>query len=198
MKNAVLTFAAILFFTSASFAGNNNGNNGNGGSNDTEKAEHQIGITIPTVAIVDIEGSGNQTTIELNPSVSDLEAGEAINFSGTTNSDLKLNYSSIINDNTNQITAEIDVDTETNYGFSIKLSVGSNTGGSGELGDAAEDVELSTSPAAVVTGIGSCYSGDGNSKGRTLTYSLVAKDYSKIIGQEYDDITVTYTILEEN
>lgn len=190
MKNVVLTFAAILFFTSASFAGTE--------GNDTDKAEHQIGITIPTVAIVDIEGNGNNTTIELNPSFSNLEAGDAVDFSGVTNSELSLNYTSIINDKTNKITAEIDVDTESNYGFSIKLSVGSNNGGSGELGEGQEDVELSTTPAAVVTGIGSCYSGDGNSKGRTLTYSLEAKDYSKIIGQEYDEITVTYTIMEEN
>jgi len=56
---------------------------------DSNKASHGVEITIPTVAIVDIEGqNGESPTINLIPEVNGLEAGAAVDFSSATNNDL--------------------------------------------------------------------------------------------------------------
>jgi len=163
---------------------------------------HDVRITIPTVSILDIEGtvgeSGNQTVL-LQPSISDLEAGSEVNFGSASDNSLKLNYTSIVADGaTNKIHASISEDLSDD-GFKLILSVSSdNVGGAGNLGTAVQNVELGTNASDVVTGIESCYSGNGPSNGRTLTYTLESEDYTKIVGKTLPDITVTYTITAEN
>jgi len=215
MKKLSLIIAAVFLFglSNVAFAqpglglgnpgqGNNgnNGNNGNGiGSNNTS---HDVSISIPTISILDIEGtvgeSGIQTVL-LEPSLSDLEAGSEVNFGSASNNSLKLNYTSIVADGaTNKIHASISEDLSDD-GIKLILSVSNdNVGGAGNLGTAVQNVELGTNPSDVVNSIESCYSGNGPSNGRTLTYTLESEDYTKIIGRTLSDITVTYTITAEN
>jgi hypothetical protein len=169
---------------------------------DDETDNHDVRITIPTVSILDIEGTVGETggqTVLLQPSVSDLEAGSEVDFGSASDNSLKLNYTSIVAEGaTNKIHAAINEDLSDD-GFKLILSVSSdNVGGAGNLGTAVQNVELGTNPSDVVTGIESCYSGNGPSNGRTLTYTLESEDYAKIIGKTFPDITVTYTITAEN
>ncbi len=85
MKKLFLVFGSIVFasFTAINVA-----------QADGTTATHTVGINVSEVALVDIESSTG-INITLNPN-SPTEAGDAINFTDVTNSDLWLNYSSIV------------------------------------------------------------------------------------------------------
>jgi hypothetical protein len=87
----------------------------------------------------------------------------------------------------------------------VKLTVtpttpvaGTNTG---TLGSAVGAVDLTTDEQSVITGIGSCYTGDGANNGSNLQYSLSLKDnstsYANILSGD-TPLTVTYTIEDVN
>ncbi|MCD6355546.1 MAG: hypothetical protein J7L95_08350, partial [Prolixibacteraceae bacterium] len=115
MKKVILTFAAVLLFLGVTFADNN-------------EASHHVGISIPTVAIVDVEdASGPAQPIILSPSIDNLEAGKAVDFSsGTgTNTSLYLQYTSIVSKEKNRtITVKIDGNSKLPAWVSLKLAAG--------------------------------------------------------------------------
>lgn len=111
-----------------------------------------------------------------------------------------LNYSSVIQNNTtNTISASLasaDLPAE----IAIKLSIGSDAGaGYGQVGKPTMPVYLSTYPQAIITDIGSCYTGTGNNKGHLLKftwelnrgYDLDVLKYEQILNLR---IRVIYTI----
>lgn len=164
---------------------------------DSKEATHTVGITIPTVALVDVEADGTKgTTINLTPDVSELEAGEAVNFSSATDNNLWLNYTSIVENNKKRnITAAIS--TELHSGVSLKLLAGSISSGKGSVGESAGEITLTKTAQNLVTAIGSCYTETGNGKGHQLTYTLDMDNekYSDLKAENYE-ITVTYTITD--
>ena len=198
MKKVVLTIAAFLFVTGVTMA--------NTGDNDTNKASHRVGITVPTVALVDVEGAhGEADKINLTPDVSKLEAGEAVNFASATDNSLWLNYTSIVqsgngnNTKTRDISAEIS-DGSLPGGVSLLLTVGGISTGNGTRGtSAAENKALTSIAQNVITGIGTCYTESGENKGRRLTYTLNMDngDYQSLTAGGYE-VTVKYTISEDN
>ena len=197
MKNLVSIIAALILTTGVAMA-----------QNDTNEASHRVGITIPTIALVDVEGaSGEASSITLSPEVSGLEAGEAVDFSSATDNSLWLNYTSIINEsngqghnsNTRSISAKIS-DGSLPGGVSLKLTVGGISTGNGTRGQsAATGKALTTSAQDVVTGIGSCYTESGENKGHQLTYVLDMDNgnYQALTAGSYE-VTVQYTISEDN
>ncbi len=87
-----------------------------------------------------------------------------------------INYSSVIVSNsTNTICASLasgDLPAE----IAIKLKVGPDIGaGYGQVGKPAIPIYLSTAPQAIITDIGSCYTGQGDNKGHLLTFSWELK-----------------------
>lgn len=87
-----------------------------------------------------------------------------------------INYSSVIvNNSTNTICASLaygDLPAE----IAIKLKVGPDVGaGYGQAGKPTIPIYLSTAPQAIITDIGSCYTGQGNNKGHLLTFSWELK-----------------------
>jgi len=110
MKKSVLTIAASLFISGLTMAVVPSGSN-----DDNKSASHNVNITIPTVALVDVEGTnGEASSINLSPSVSSLEAGSAVDFGSATDNSLWLNYTSIVqgeghnNTTERKITVELD------------------------------------------------------------------------------------------
>ena len=201
MKKVVLTIAAFLFVTGAVMAKQDGNNSGN----DTNEASHRVGITVPTVALVDVEGAGENQRISLTPSISGLEAGEAVNFGSATDNSLWLNYTSIVqkgngnNIQTRNISAEIS-DGSLPGGVSLSLTVGGISTGNGTRGEStAENKALTSNAQNVVTGIGTCYTESGTNKGRQLTYKLNMNngDYETLTAGSYE-VTVKYTISEDN
>ena len=165
---------------------------------DNETASHDIGISIPSIALVDIEGNAS---INLTVSATGLEAGEAVDFSSAVNSSLWLNYTAIINENEREISAKITSDNLPD-GVTLKLKVNAAVAGKGKLGEiVSEDpVNLSGTQLSIINGIGSCFTGDGTGSGHQLTYSLEMDDdsYEDLESGEEYSATVVYTISETN
>ena len=166
---------------------------------DTHEASHAVEISIPTIALVDVEGAGGEIeSISLAPTFTGMEAGEAADFSTATNSSLWLNYTSIVAaDQTRNITAQLNSDLPAGLNLRLEASSASNTG-NGTKGSTVGQVILSSTAAELITGIGSAYTGNGENNGHQLTYSLDADEdsYSTLVSNSYD-LTVTFTITGE-
>jgi len=190
MKN-LKTSTLILFFGALVFAQAN--------AQDTNTDAHDVVIGIPEVALLDIE-SGSGTSINLTPAAPS-EAGNAISFSSTTNTSLWLNYSSIIGSTTEptrKVTAAITSGTVPGGMLLKVLAAADAGGGDGTMGTSAGQLTLSGTAQDLVTGIGSCYTGNGTSNGHQLTYTLllnpVAGSYANLDFDDANTLSVTYTL----
>lgn len=166
---------------------------------DTNKDKHNIDIKIPEVALLDIEAKSSTTlTFE---GKAPTEAGLAIEFGTDANKDLWLNYSSIVGSKTEKsrdVTVQITSGTVPN-GLSIEVAAEKDAGGgAGTVGTPAGTLTLSSAAQKIITGVGSCYTGDGTTKGHNLSY-LVKLDNSKYGDLDFDQsgsVEVTYTLTD--
>ena len=166
---------------------------------DTNVDAHDITISIPEVAILDIEPSAS-TAITLAP-VAPTEAGDAIDFSTATNNALWLNYSSIIGsvtEPTRKVTVAITSGTVPG-GMLLKLLAAADAGnGDGTVGAAAGQLTLSGTAQDLLTGIGSCYTNTPENNGHQLTYSLeldaAVGSYANLDFDDATTLTITYTL----
>ncbi len=166
---------------------------------DSNHDAHNVTINIPEVALLDIEPSGSNA-ITLGPTAP-TEAGDPLNFSNATNNTLWMNYSSIIG-STSEPTRTVSVSITTGTvpgGMNLKVVAASDAGGgAGNLGTPSTELTLSGTAQNIITGIGSCYTGNGTSKGHQLTYTLEQNAPANYGDLDFDDnatvLTVTYTI----
>lgn len=165
---------------------------------DTKTDNHTIQVTIPEVALLDIETDATKNFSVLFTAPSD--AGEAIT-NPSNNTDLWLNWSSIVTDGagtdpSRAIKVKINA---TIPGLDIKVSPGAiASAGQGTKGTiVGSPVTLSTSDQDLVTAIGSCYTGNGTSSGSNLTYSFtpIAANYGDL-KKSITTVTVTYTLTD--
>ena len=160
---------------------------------------HDITISVPEVAILDIEPSASKD-ISLTPAAP-TEAGDPISFGSATNTSLWLNYSSIIgttSDPSRTITVAITGGTVP-AGLDLKVQAAADAGnGAGTVGTAAGSALTLTGVAQnIVTAIGSCYTNTPENNGHNLTYSLSLESGGDYADLDFDDsatVTVTYTI----
>ncbi|WP_247234441.1 hypothetical protein [Telluribacter sp. SYSU D00476] len=167
--------------------------------NDNNTANHNVAITIPEVALLDIETSASRNiTLQAKHST---EAGDPISFEGVTNSDLWLNYSSIVStaNVSRKITAQLTGSVPA--GVQLKVVAGNSVSGGGTRGTSvANGVTLTSTPQDLVTGIGSSYTDNGPEKGHQLTYSLSlvdASSYGDLRFDQSNQVEVTYTIINQ-
>ena len=189
MKKLILTLAITLLVFGVSIAQD---------YNDTDIASHDVEISIPMVALVDVEGTGGEASSITLGATFTGEAGEGLDFSAI-NDQLWLNYTSIVATTgaTRRITVEIDDPTLLPSGVSLNVSAATSATGNGILGTGASVTGLSATAADIVTGIQSGYTEDGTSKGCQLTYSMDMDlaDYGTLT-QSNPKVKVTYTILD--
>lgn len=160
---------------------------------------HQVTISVPEVALLDIEAASS-TTISLGPTAP-TEAGSPITFTSATDNSLWLNYSSIIGSTTESsrtVTAQITSGTVP-AGMTLSVVAGADAGnGDGTVGTPTAAVTLSGSAQNIITAIGSCYTGTGTSNGHQLTYTLAldaaSGSYANLDFDDAGNINVTYTI----
>lgn len=187
-----LFFAAVIVLSAnASFA-----------QVDTNEASHFVTITIPEVALLDLESTlGNDIT--LIGSVT--EAGEAMTFgTAATNATIWMNYSSIVGSTETSRSVTVALSGNVPTGLKLTVQAGTYSGiGKGTLGVAEVNpiILLSNATAAtpIVTAIGSAYTGDGITNGHLLTYLLgyendAATDYAGLNFDSSADLTITYTL----
>ncbi len=163
---------------------------------DKNTEDHKVTISVPKVALLDLEGTKDITLKIDGPK----EAGEAVSFENASNSGIWVNYSSIAEKNkTRKVTVELDKNVPD--GIYLKVLASSYTGsGKGAHGSASGKLTLTTTAQDIVTEVGSCYTGNGEDNGHNLTYSLELTsdaDYAKLLEGD-TEITVTYTLVDEN
>jgi hypothetical protein len=170
-----------------------------GFSQDTNVDTHTLTVTVPEVALLDLESTGslNFGMTFLPPSGN--EAGKKIN-NPLNNLTVWLNYSSIVTatapDNVRQVKVKSDVNSPGGVSFSV--NAGADVGmGAGTVGTAVGNVSINPVADDLITGIGSCYTGTGPSKGHLLTYSAVVNlaSYSSLVAG-VTPIKVTYTLTD--
>ena len=193
MKKLSFIFATVLLFAGATVVN----------AQSTTTASHTVAITIAEHALVGIKGSTTSNAITITPTLP-TEAGDPLSFaSSTKNSDLWLNYSSIVQGTKRRtITAALSANTLP-LGISLQLAattVDPNGNGKGELGTTSMSTATTLTGTAqeVIGGIGSCHTSKGQNQGSNLTYSVIVNnvDYATLVASGYST-TVTYTITDD-
>ncbi|WP_229244201.1 hypothetical protein [Emticicia sp. CRIBPO] len=159
---------------------------------DTNTDNHTVTITIPEVALLDLETTGSKSfTMAF---VAPDEAGSKIT-APTATTTTWLNYSSIVAIGTTRtVTVAADVLVG---GVDIKVSAAAPAGGGGALGGAAGPLTLTTTATALITSIGSCWTGTGNTSGHQLTYELALKSDYESLKHGAKPVVVTYTLTDD-
>ncbi len=165
---------------------------------DVSTLSHNVSISIPVIAILDIESTaGANVAFDLN--ASGLEAGAEF-IIDEENSDLWINYTSIVPAvaNTRTITVHSD-DVPSITGLTLKVVASAHAGtGGGSVGTPTAMVQPSAVPTDLITGIGSAFTGNGNSNGHNLTYHLdFDGDFADLnVEDAFMTINMTYTITD--
>lgn len=163
---------------------------------DVNNDSHTIQVTIPEVALLDIETTG---TKNFNVAfTAPTEAGSALG-NPSNNTSHWLNWSSIITETGLDASRAIMVKLSAVVpGVDIKVVPGTITGGQGTRGTiVSAGVTLTTTDQNLITAIGSCYTESGNDKGSNLTYSFtpIAASYGLLVTST-PTVTVTYTLTD--
>ena len=169
---------------------------------DDHDDNHQISFSIPATSILDIEGPGENNSINFTPEAI-TEAGNAFDFN-LSNNTLWLNYSNIKPnaDGTRKVTVGMTKDLPTYQGMSLTVSAGSDAGnGQGSKGtpNAGAINLVNGSTSTIITGIGSAFTGNGVSSGHQLTYNLSfdEEEFQTLSADLNQSVTITYTIADE-
>jgi hypothetical protein len=159
-----------------------------------EEGEINVSFSLPSVALVDIEpDTDNSIHFTISPAT---ESGASPQINESSNRTLWINYSSALANpqNTRSIVAEI-TGGGLPEGVSLNVEASRHQGiGNGQLGQSAGKVALSNQPKAIITNVGNCFTGDGESNGHQLTFSIEVSDYSKISAANETSFTILYTL----
>jgi len=153
------------------------------------EAGESVSYTLPSMAVLDIEGTAPSLTFTAPTAGSSVAA--------VTSSESWINYSSVVEVlSTNKVTVSISAGTVP-ISTTLKVSAAPDAGnGNGAVGTPSSQLTLSGVAQDIITNIGSCYTGDGANSGHQLIYewSVDADGYSNLVSTSGNDITVTYTI----
>ncbi|GAA5102879.1 hypothetical protein GCM10023210_44270 [Chryseobacterium ginsengisoli] len=189
MKRIKFTLALSLVALAAS---------ANMNAQDTNTDNHTITISVPEVALVDIEPAATKN-ITLG-FTAPTEAGNPV-VANASNTTLWLNYSSIksVADPTRNVSVKLNAIVP---GVDIRVTAAAATGaGGGTLGTPSAQLTLSAADQTIISGIGSAYTGNGANNGHNLTYALAPGSgpggvavYADLQATATTVATVTYTI----
>jgi len=188
VKKGLLIFTYVLFMSTCLTLS----------AQDDNDNQHDIVITIPEVALLDIEGNGSYNLGVNAPT----EAGNPVVFGSTINK-LWINYSSIIGNSSDPSRSVSVVISSGNLpgGVDLKVQASNDAGnGGGSVGLPVSQLTLGSSPQTLISSIGSCYTGNGVGSGHQLTYILDQAgggNYSDLDFDESATIVVTY-LLSDN
>lgn len=193
MKKSILTTA---LFTMTLLAAN---------AQDKSTDNHKVKFEIPEIALLDIESSNKTNDITLTVEAP-TEAGESVVLDNAYDRSLWLNYTSIVNKNSSSKDNNRNVAVKISDGKvpgGLNLNVEAQSASSDGKGDKGKSVgttlTLTSNDQDIITGIGSCYTGNGEGKGHQLVYSLELAKEGDAFGELDNDlndteITITYTI----
>jgi len=162
-----------------------------------KEASHKARVVIPEVAMLAIQHDAN-SNLQFAANVSNT-AGDQIELNSVDQSSVWLNYSSVVSPNQKRkVTATVLGDIPT--GMALKVKTQESTLGVGETGSGNGTILLSNSPADIISGIGSCYTGSGVQKGQQLLYELEVNNQQFYRNEEIHDLSlsVVYTLTDDN
>ncbi len=165
-------------------------------SGDTETDNHVVKLSIPEVALLDLEGN---TSVTLTPTAP-TEAGEAFDFSSATSSAVWVNYSSVVAAAKARSVSVQITDGVVPNGLTLTVVAGTDAGqGKGNVGSSAGTITLSSDAQTLISNVRSCWTGTGASKGHNLTYALdlTSEDNYGDLANADTDIEITYTISDD-
>ena len=162
-------------------------------------ADHKTNINIPSVALLALQSDGN-TTLNLSATAPNI-AGNHIEIKRNTNSNIWINYSSVIRPGQKR-TITATVVGEIPKGVQLKLQTSECMGkGEGQLGVPVQSAPLSNQPTEVISDIGSCYTGKGAKNGHLLSYQLELDDQTDLYSQlsaNSASVSIVYTLTDNN
>lgn len=195
MKLTKLFFAAVIVLSAnASFA------------QDTHEASHTVNISIPNLALLDLEVASGTTTIDLEGSVVGSEAGLPMSFEDANDESIWINYTSIVSKTattTRNVTVALSSTSDAiPTGLKLTVKAGAHAGveGSGDLGTpVASPIEITLNPTNIIETIGSAYTGNTAGRGHQLTYQLgydtdAATDYAGLDSDASAVLNIVYTL----
>ncbi|MFM9945401.1 MAG: hypothetical protein ACKVQB_09245 [Bacteroidia bacterium] len=152
-------------------------------------------VILPSIILMDIEpGSGAISLVITQPT----EAGLPILASSATDNSKWLNYTSAnVANSSRKIMVQIASGTVP-AGTALDLSVAAYSGGGagGTFGTPNSTIQLSNSAQNLITGISSCYTGDGSNNGHQLTYSLRIIDYASVKTIIATTVVINFTFMD--
>ncbi|WP_111709678.1 hypothetical protein [Lutibacter citreus] len=170
-------------------------------SQNSNKYSHSVSITIPEVALLDLESSKDKNLkFDIK---APTEAGSAINISNI-NYDMWINYSSIVNSSSTSRNVGVQItDGKVADGLQLNIYAWRDVRkGEGQMGKSPTSLlKLTDSEVTnLITGIGSAYTGNGPDKGHRVLYYLTKSNdkeyYSKLNSDQSDILTITYTLTD--
>ena len=150
----------------------------------TESGNINVRFSIPEIAVMDVEPDYNN--IEFSVAASANPGGEPVveQISGES---VWINYSSAIgrNGNKRSINAQL-VENSLPEGISLYVEASSASPfGSANQGVSVGKVKISGEPRPIITGIGSCFTGDGVNAGHEIRYFVEITDFVVLINKGY-------------
>ncbi|MBS3992592.1 MAG: hypothetical protein KGZ87_02630 [Bacteroidetes bacterium] len=138
-----------------------------------QHTDHNVSIVVPEVALLSIQNSTNQHTLDIVPIIN--EAGEDISFT-TSKSEIWINYTSIIGSKTEPSRSVFMQITEGSMpsGLDLIMAISNDAGlGNGKMGIPVKSAAISSNqPTQIIDNIGSGYTGAGFNKGHQVVYAV--------------------------
>lgn len=174
-------------------------------SQDTNTDNHTLTVTVPEVALLDLEAAGSKNfgLTFTGPKLAGLaEAGLRI-ANPLPNATIWINYSSIVTASGPDVSRDVNVTSSIGAPGGVNLtataaptSVGA---GGGVTGTGISNVTIDNTVQPIVTGIGSCYTGNGPTNGHLLTYNASVQsgsaNYSLLVAG-VTPMIITYTLTD--
>lgn len=152
-------------------------------------------VTIPYVSLLDIEpGSGSIGLILSQPT----EAGMPTMNSNTTNNSKWLNYTSCNSASVNRKISVAIASGTIPAGTVLDLTASAYSGGGqgGTFGSPNSTIQLSNSNQTLISGISSCYTGDGSDNGHCLTYNWRVVNYGQLKTTSASNLILNFTMTD--
>lgn len=157
--------------------------------------EHSVGLTVPEIAILDIEPDNSALNLGFSlPS----EAGLPVVATGNSGNTKWINYTSSISQLVSSRSVEVQISNGTvPPGVELMMEVSAYSGsGAGVLGTGVGIITLSASPQTCISGIGGAYTGNGPNNGHQLTYSLGISNYIELDASQSTVIELIFTMVD--
>ena len=160
--------------------------------------DHTVTVVVPEVALLDIETTGASTNFSLM-FTAPTEEGLGLT-APPSNTTTWLNYSSIVKPTTAAAGRDISVKASVLVpGVDIKVlaAAGIMTTGAGLAGTPTAQVTLTVANLPIITGVKSCFTGNGNTAGHMVTYDASVSSFAALVSNGAGAaVLVTYTLAD--